>query len=639
MPDIKLLDGKKIPFTKSINGFELAKKISKTLEKEALIMKVDGELKDLSYQIKKNSIVKIVTSKDKEGLEVLRHDAAHIMAMSVQELFPGTQVTIGPVIENGFYYDFARKDPFTSDDLKKIEKKMSEIIERDVKTKREVWERGKAIAHFKKIGEKYKAEIIESIPDNEELSVYHHGDTWHDLCRGPHLASSGKIGKAFKLTKVSGAYWRGDSKNEMLQRIYGTCWSSKKDLDDYLNRLEEAEKRDHRKLGKEMNLFHFREESPGAVFWHEKGWILFQRLIEYMRLKQRLAGYKEINTPEILDKSLWEKSGHWEKFGENMYTSETPDEKTFAIKPMNCPGCVQVFNQGLKSYRDLPLKLSEFGKVHRYEASGALHGLLRVRAFTQDDAHIFCTEEQITEECLSVTNLILEIYKDLGFKNVLLQFSDRPEKRVGDDKIWDKSEAALLTAIKKSKLEYKINKGDGAFYGPKIDFVLRDAIGRDWQCGTLQVDLNLPGRLGASFVDKDGSKKIPVMLHRALFGSLERFIGILIEHYAGKLPLWLSPAQAVVLPISEENNNYAKKLFEDLFKEGIKCEVDLKNQKINYKIREHSLSKVPILLICGKKEEEKNTVTIRKLGSEKQETVKKEKLVNDLVKLNKFPLN
>ncbi len=639
MPDIKLLDGKKIPFTKSINGFELAKKISKTLEKEALIMEVDGELKDLSYQIKKNSVVKIVTSKDKEGLEVLRHDAAHIMAMSVQELFPGTQVTIGPVIENGFYYDFARKDPFTSDDLKKIEKKMSEIIDRDVKTKREVWERGKAIAHFKKIGEKYKAEIIESIPANEELSIYHHGDTWHDLCRGPHLASSGKIGKAFKLTKVSGAYWRGDSKNEMLQRIYGTCWNSKKDLDDYLNRLEEAEKRDHRKLGKEMNLFHFREESPGAVFWHEKGWILFQRLIEYMRLKQRLAGYKEINTPEILDKSLWEKSGHWEKFGENMYTSETPDEKTFAIKPMNCPGCVQVFNQGLKSYRDLPLKLSEFGKVHRYEASGALHGLLRVRAFTQDDAHIFCTEEQITEECLSVTNLILEIYKDLGFKDVLLQFSDRPEKRVGDDKIWDKSEAALLTAIKKSKLKYEINKGDGAFYGPKIDFVLRDAIGRDWQCGTLQVDLNLPGRLGASFVDKDGSKKIPVMLHRALFGSLERFIGILIEHYAGKLPLWLSPTQAVVLPISEENNNYSKKLFEDLFKEGIKCEVDLKNQKINYKIREHSLSKVPILLICGKKEEEKNTVTIRKLGSEKQETIKKEKLINDLIMLNKFPLN
>ena len=638
MPNIHLLDGKKISFKNSIDGFELAKKISKTLEKNALIMEVNGELKDLSYQINKDSKVKIITSKDKEGLEVLRHDAAHIMAMSVQELFPGTQVTIGPVIENGFYYDFARKEPFTSDDLKKIEKKMSEIIDRDLKTKREVWERDKAIAHFKKIGEKYKAEIIESIPANEELSVYHHGDTWHDLCRGPHLASSSKIGKAFKLTKVSGAYWRGDSKNEMLQRIYGTCWSSKKDLDDYLHRLEEAEKRDHRKLGKEMDLFHFREESPGAVFWHEKGWILFQRLIEYMRLKQRLAGYKEINTPEILDKSLWEKSGHWEKFGENMYTSETPDEKTFAIKPMNCPGCVQVFNQGLKSYRDLPLKLSEFGKVHRYEASGALHGLLRVRAFTQDDAHIFCTEEQITEECLSVTNLILEIYKDLGFKDVLLQFSDRPEKRVGDDKIWDKSEAALLTAIKKSKLKYEINKGDGAFYGPKIDFVLRDAIGRDWQCGTLQVDLNLPGRLGASFVDKDGSKKVPVMLHRALFGSLERFIGILIEHYAGKLPLWLSPLQVMVLPISEDNNTYAKKVFEELFKEGIKCEVDLKNQKINYKIREHSLAKVPILLVCGKKESTNNTVTARKLGSEKQENMKTSKFLKEILNANKLPL-
>ncbi len=638
MPNIHLLDGKKIPFKNSIDGFELSKKISKSLEKEALIMEVDGELKDLSYKILKDSKVKIVTSKDKEGLDVLRHDAAHIMAMSVQELFPSTQVTIGPVIENGFYYDFARKEPFTKDDLQKIEKKMSEIIDRDVKTRREVWKRDKAVAHFKKIGEKYKAEIIESIPANEELSIYHHGDTWHDLCRGPHLASSSKIGKAFKLTKVSGAYWRGDSNNEMLQRIYGTCWSSKKELEDYLLRLEEAEKRDHRKLGKEMDLFHFREESPGAVFWHEKGWILFQRLIEYMRLKQRLAGYKEINTPEILDKSLWEKSGHWEKFGENMYTSETPDEKTFAIKPMNCPGCVQVFNQGLKSYRDLPLKLSEFGKVHRYEASGALHGLLRVRAFTQDDAHIFCTEEQITEQCLSITNLILEIYKDLGFKNVLLQFSDRPEKRVGDNKIWDKSEAALLTAIKKSKLKYEINKGEGAFYGPKIDFVLRDAIGRDWQCGTLQVDLNLPGRLGASYVEKDGSKKIPVMLHRALFGSLERFIGILIEHYAGKLPLWLSPLQVMVLPISEDNNNYAKKVFEELFKEGIKCEVDLKNQKINYKIREHSLAKVPILLICGKKEATDNSVTVRKLGSEKQETMKSSQFLKEILNSNRLPL-
>ena len=639
MPHIQLLDGKKISFTKSVSGTELIKKISKSIEKSALIMEVNGVLKDLSHEITKDSKVRIITAKDKEGLEVIRHDAAHIMAMAVQELFPGTQVTIGPVIEDGFYYDFARKEPFTSDDLIKIEKKMSEIIDRDVKTRREVWQRDKAIKHFKKIGEKYKAEIIESIPISEELSVYHHGDTWHDLCRGPHLASSSKIGKAFKLTKVSGAYWRGDSNNEMLQRIYGTCWSSKKELDNYLHRLEEAEKRDHRKLGKEMDLFHFREESPGSVFWHEKGWLLFQRLVEYMRMKQRLAGYREINTPELLDKSLWEKSGHWDKFGEHMFTSETPDEKTFAVKPMNCPGCVQVFNQGLKSYRDLPLKLSEFGKVHRYEPSGALHGLLRVRAFTQDDAHIFCTEDQITEESLSVTNLILEIYKDLGFNDVILKYSDRPEQRVGEDSIWDKSEAALLTAIKKSKLKYTINKGEGAFYGPKIEFVLRDAIGRDWQCGTLQVDLNLPGRLGASYVANDGTKKIPVMLHRALFGSLERFIGILIENYAGKLPFWLSPAQAVVCTIAEENNNYVKKLFEDLFKGGIKCEMDLRNEKINYKVREHSLAKIPFIIVCGKKEVSENTVTVRKLGSAKQEVMKREDLIKNMLDLNKLPLN
>ena len=638
MPLIKLLDGKKINFKKATNGFEIIKRISKSLEKDALIMMVNGKPKDLSFEINKDSNVRIITAKDKEGLEVLRHDSAHILAMAVQELFPGTQVTIGPVIEDGFYYDFSRKDPFTSEDLEKIEKKMKEIVDRDEKTTRETWERNKAISHFKKLGEHYKAQLINAIPAEEEVSIYFHGK-WHDLCRGPHLSSTGKLGKAFKLTKISGAYWKGDSKNEMLQRIYGTCWRNKKELDDYLKRLEEAEKRDHRKLGKEMDLFHFREESPGAVFWHEKGWNLFQRLIEYMRLKQRNAGYKEINTPEILDKALWEKSGHWEKFGENMFTSETPDEKIFAIKPMNCPGGIQVFNQGLKSYRDLPLRLSEFGKVHRYEPSGALHGLLRVRAFTQDDAHIFCTEDQITEECLSVTNLILEIYKDLGFKNVLLQFSDRPAKKVGDDKIWDKAEAALLKAIKKSKLKYEINKGDGAFYGPKIDFVLRDSIGRDWQCGTLQVDLNLPGRLGATFVDKDGTKKVPVMLHRALFGSLERFIGILIENYAGKLPFWLSPSQVVVLPIAEEHNKYAKKIFEELFKEGIKCEVDLRNQKINYKIREHSLSKVPLLLICGKKEISNKTVTIRKLGSKKQETIKFSKAIQNIKLSNDLPIN
>ncbi len=636
MPNITLPDGKKINFEKSISGFEVAEKISKSLSKQALLISVDGELKDLNHNISKDSSIKIFTSKDKEGLETIRHDTAHILAMAVQELFPGTQVTIGPVIEDGFYYDFARKEPFTSEDLEKIENKMREIVDRDEKTYREVWKRNDAIEHFKKKGEIYKAEIIESIPEGEEVSLYFHGD-WHDLCRGPHLTSTGKIGKYFKLTKVSGAYWRGDSNNEMLQRVYGTSWSTQKELDDYLTRIEEAEKRDHRKIGKEMDLFHFREESPGSVFWHQKGWNLFQKLISYMRMKQETAGYQEINTPEILDRSLWEKSGHWEKFGANMYTSTTPDEKVFAIKPMNCPGCVQVFNQGLKSYRDLPLKMSEFGKVHRYEPSGALHGLLRVRAFTQDDAHIFCTEEQITDECLSVTNLILEIYKDLGFEDVILKYSDRPDLRVGDDKVWDKSEAALLEAIKATKLEYSINKGEGAFYGPKIEFVLRDAIGRDWQCGTLQVDLNLPGRLGASFVDSDGNKKVPVMLHRALFGSLERFIGILIENYSGKLPFWLCPVQTIVIPISSDFDEYAKQVNNKLKKVGLSSEVDLKNHNLNYKIREHSLTKVPMLLICGKKEVDSNTVTIRRLDSKKQETMELKEFLKKYSALNKAP--
>ncbi len=636
MPNITLPDGKQLSFSESVTGFQLAEKISKSLSKQALIISVDGQLKDLDFKIEKDSKVKIFTSKDKEGLETIRHDTAHILAMAVQELFPGTQVTIGPVIEDGFYYDFARKEPFTQEDLEKIENKMKDIVDRNEKTYREVWKRNDAIKHFKNNGEHYKAEIINTIPEGEEVSIYFHGK-WHDLCRGPHLSSTGKIGKYFKLTKVSGAYWRGDSNNEMLQRVYGTSWSTQKELDEYLHRIEEAEKRDHRKLGKEMDLFHFREESPGSVFWHEKGWNLFQKLISYMRTKQDHAGYKEINTPEILDRTLWEKSGHWEKFGANMYTSTTPDEKVFAIKPMNCPGCVQVFNQGLKSYRDLPLKMSEFGKVHRYEPSGALHGLLRVRAFTQDDAHIFCTEEQITQECLSVTNLILEIYKDLGFENVILKYSDRPDLRVGDDAVWDKSEAALLEAIKETKLEYTINKGEGAFYGPKIEFVLRDAIGRDWQCGTLQVDLNLPGRLGATYVEKDGSKKIPVMLHRALFGSLERFIGILIENYSGKLPFWLTPLQVVVIPISSDFDDYSKKINRELKKVGISSEVDLKNHNLNYKIREHSLSKVPLLLICGKKEVDSNTVTIRRLDSNKQENMDFNEFIKKYSALNKAP--
>ena len=638
MPTITLPDGNNLEFPNKTTGLEVAEKISTSLAKQAMIVAVDGQLKDLDFVIDKDCSVKIFTSKNEEGLETIRHDTAHILAMAVQELFPGTQVTIGPVIENGFYYDFARKEPFTEDDLKKIEDKMKEIVDRDVVTKREVWSREKAIEHFKKKGEIYKAELIESIPQGEEVSIYFHGD-WHDLCRGPHLSSTGKIGKYFKLMKVSGAYWRGDSNNEMLQRIYGTSWATQKDLDAYLKRLEEAEKRDHRKLGKEMDLFHFREESPGSVFWHEKGWALFQKLINYMRARQDAAGYKEVNTPEVLDRLLWEKSGHWEKYGENMYTSETPDEKVFAIKPMNCPGHIQVFNQGLKSYRDLPLRITEFGKVHRYEPSGALHGLLRVRAFTQDDAHIFCSEDQITSECLNVTNLILDIYKDLGFENVILKYADRPEVRVGADEVWDKAEASLLEAVKASKLEYSVNKGEGAFYGPKIEFVLRDAIGRDWLCGTLQVDLNLPGRLDASYVDKDGAKKVPVMLHRALFGSLERFIGILIEHYAGKFPFWISPLQTVVIPISEEFDDYATQVSKKIKQTGMSSFVDLKKHNLNYKIRDHSLAKIPLLLICGKKEVDSNSVTIRRLDSNKQENMDLDVFLKTFSALNKASSN
>ena len=638
MPIVTLPDGNNLTFSEKVTGLDVAEKISKSLAKQAMVISVDGDLKDLDFLIEKDCSVKIFTSKNPEGLETIRHDTAHILAMAVQELFPGTQVTIGPVIENGFYYDFARKEPFTEDDLEKIENKMKEIVDRNEITKREVWDRNKAITHFKDKGEIYKAELIESIPENEDVSIYFHGE-WHDLCRGPHLSSTGKIGKFFKLTKVSGAYWRGDSNNEMLQRIYGTSWATQKDLDEHLKRIEEAEKRDHRKLGKEMDLFHFREESPGSVFWHEKGWSLFQKLINYMRSRQDEAGYKEVNTPEVLDRLLWEKSGHWEKYGENMYTSETPDEKVFAIKPMNCPGHIQVFNQGLKSYRDLPLRITEFGKVHRYEPSGALHGLLRVRAFTQDDAHIFCSEDQITSECLNVTNLILDIYKDLGFENVILKYADRPEVRVGDDQVWDKAESSLLEAVKASNLEFSINKGEGAFYGPKIEFVLRDAIGRDWQCGTLQVDLNLPGRLDASYVDKDGTKKVPVMLHRALFGSLERFIGILIEHYAGKFPFWISPLQTVVIPISEEFDDYAIEVSRKIKQAGISSNVDLKKHNLNYKIRDHSLAKIPLLLICGKKEVDSNSVTIRRLDTNKQENMDIDQFLKTFSALNKASSN
>ena len=564
---------------------------------------------------------------NEEHIEILRHDTAHIMAMAVQELFPETQVTIGPVIENGFFYDFARDNPFTDSDLEIIEKKMKEIVKRDVKTSFKVLSREDAIKLFLDKGEKYKVEIIESLPSDDEIKVYYHGD-WFDLCRGPHLNSSGEIGTAFKLTKVAGAYWRGDSNNPMLQRIYGTAWETQEELDNYLHMLEEAEKRDHRKLGKELDLFHFQEEAPGSVFWHAKGWTLFQSLINYMRKRQDEAGYSEINTPDIMDKSLWELSGHLEKFGDNMFTTEAREDRVYALKPMNCPGCVQVYKQGLKSYRDLPLRVAEFGKVHRYEPSGALHGLMRVRAFTQDDAHIFCTEDQITDESKIVCDLILSIYKDFGFEDVSIKFSDRPENRVGSDEIWDKSEKALRTAMEATGLDYSVNPGEGAFYGPKLEFVLRDAIGREWQCGTLQVDLNMPERLGGTFIAEDGKKYHPVMLHRALFGSLERFTGILLEHYAGNLPLWLSPVQAVVAPITSEIDGYAVEIRETLKSSGFRVEMDLRNEKISYKIRENSLQKIPFLLIVGKKEMEEKSVTLRTFGSKDQEKIKLDNLTD-----------
>ena len=575
---------------------------------------------------------------DQTKLELIRHDAAHVMAMSVQELYPETKVTIGPVIENGFFYDFARETPFTEKDLEKIEKKMKEIVNRDVPVTFKIVTREEAIEIFNKIGENYKLEIINSIPENEEIKIYYHGE-WFDLCRGPHLNSSGEIGKAFKLTKVAGAYWRGDSNNEMLQRIYGTAWETQEDLDSYLTRLEEAEKRDHRKLGKELDLFHFQEEAPGSVFWHPKGWSLFQNLINYMRKRQDEAGYQEINTPDIMDKSLWELSGHLEKFGDNMYTTEAKEDKVYALKPMNCPGCVQVYKWGMKSYRDLPLRISEFGKVHRYEPSGALHGLMRVRAFTQDDAHIFCTDDQVTEESKIVCDLILSIYKDFGFEEVSIKFSDRPDNRVGSDEIWDRSELALKKAVEATGLEYTYNPGEGAFYGPKLEFVLRDAIGRDWQCGTLQVDLNMPKRLGGTFIGEDGQKHHPVMLHRALFGSLERFTGILLEHYAGNLPLWLAPVQAVVAPITSEIDSYANEIYNQLKSSDIRVDLDTRNEKINYKIRDNSLQKIPYMLIVGKQEQENRSISIRKFGSKDQEIIKFENLTDFFEKKCMMPVN
>jgi len=617
MPNITLPDGSERQFEQATNGAAIAASIGEGLARAAVAVRVNGDLWDLTRPIDTDAAVEIVVRDSDDGVELLRHDAAHVLAEAVKELWPDTQVTIGPAIENGFYYDFSREEPFTDADLETIEQRMKDIVERDEAIDREVWDRDEAVDFFRNMGEEYKAEIIASIPSDENITLYRQGE-FIDLCRGPHLPSTGKLGKSFKLTHVSGAYWRGDSNNEMLQRIYGTAWPNDKALRKYLHMLEEAEKRDHRRLGRVMDLFHFQEEAPGAVFWHPNGWALFQALINYMREQQNAAGYREINTPEVVSRSLWEQSGHWDSFGDNMFTSETVDGRTFAIKPMNCPGHVQVFKQGITSYRDLPVRLAEFGKCHRYEPSGALHGMMRVRAFTQDDAHIFCTPEQITDESIAVCNLILGIYKDFGFDDVRIKFADRPEVRVGDDEVWDQAEAALLKALEVGGLEYTHNPGEGAFYGPKLEFVLRDAIGRDWQCGTLQVDLNMPGRLGATYIGEDGNKHLPVMLHRAMFGSIERFMAILLEHHAGNLPLWLAPRQVEVLTITSDADDYAAEIVAALLAAGLRAGADLRNEKISYKVREHSVAKVPVLFAVGQREVENRTVAIRRLGSKKQ---------------------
>jgi threonyl-tRNA synthetase len=630
MPVISLPDGSERQFDNAITGAEIAAGIGAGLARAAVAVRVNGELWDLTRDIEGDASIEIVTRESDDGVELLRHDAAHVLAEAVKELWPETQVTIGPAIENGFYYDFSREEPFTEADLETIEKRMQEIVDRDETIEREVWNRDAAVEFFRGIGEEYKAEIIASIPSDENITLYRQGE-FIDLCRGPHLPSTGKLGKAFKLTHVSGAYWRGDSNNEMLQRIYGTAWSNDKALRKYLHLLEEAEKRDHRRLGKVMDLFHFQEEAPGAVFWHAKGWSVFQSLVAYTRRRNTEAGYQEVNTPEMVARSLWERSGHWDTFGENMFTSETVDGRTFAIKPMNCPGHIQVYNQGIKSYRDLPLRIAEFGKCHRYEPSGALHGMMRVRAFTQDDAHIFCTPEQITDESIAVCKLILSIYRDFGFEDVRIKFADRPEARVGDDEIWDQAEQALLKALEAGGYEYTHNPGEGAFYGPKLEFVLRDAIGRDWQCGTLQVDLNMPGRLGATYIGEDGNKHTPVMLHRAMLGSLERFMGILIEHHAGNLPLWLAPVQVKVLTITSEADDYAGDIVAALAAAGLRAEADLRNEKISYKVREHSVAKVPVLFAIGQREIENRTVAVRRLGSRQQQFLPLDEAIEALV--------
>ncbi len=615
-------DGACRDYPNGISGLDIAKGISPSLAKRTVAMALDGTLADLSDKIEKDAKIEFLTREDPRSLELIRHDCAHVLAEAVQTLWPGTQVTIGPVIENGFYYDFFRNQPFTPEDFEAIEKKMREIIARDKPFTKEVWSRDEAKRVFKDKGELFKVELVDAIPKDQEIKIYKQGD-WFDLCRGPHMTSTGRVGGAFKLMKVAGAYWRGDSTRDMLSRIYGTAFAKQEELDAYLKMIEEAEKRDHRKLGREMDLFHFQEEAPGSVFWHPKGWTLFQTLENYIRRRQTEAGYVEVNSPQLMDSQLWVTSGHMEKYREMMFLTEhrNDDERIYAIKPMNCPGHIQIFKNGLKSYRDLPLKLAEFGKVHRFEPSGALHGLMRVRAFTQDDAHVFITESQIAEESLKINDMILSIYGDFGFPDVTIKFSDRPDQRIGDDAVWDKAEAALMEALKASGRPWTLNKGEGAFYGPKLEYVLRDAIGRDWQCGTVQVDLNLPGRLGAFYIDEHSNKVTPVMLHRAMFGSLERFTGILLEHFAGHLPLWLNPLQAVVATITDDANLYAQDVTAAARRAGLRVEADLRNEKINYKVREHSLAKVPVLLVVGRKEAAERTVSIRRLGKEGQQVM------------------
>ena len=625
-------DGARREYPQGTTGLDVAKGISPSLAKRTVAMALDGQLADLIDPIERDAKIDFINREDPRALELIRHDAAHVLAEAVQSLWPGTQVTIGPVIENGFYYDFFRNQPFTLEDLPIIERKMKEIIARDKPFTKEVWSREQAKKTFRDMGEIFKVELVDAIPADQKIKIYKQGD-WFDLCRGPHMTSTGKIGNAFKLMKVAGAYWRGDSKNPMLTRIYGTAFAKQEDLDAYLKQIEEAERRDHRRLGRDMDLFHFQEQAPGSVFWHAKGWTLFQQLEGYIRRRQQEFGFIEVNSPQMMDRELWVTTGHIPTYNDMMFLTakREEDERVYAIKPMNCPGHVQIFKNGLRSYRELPVKIAEFGKVHRFEPSGALHGLMRVRAFTQDDAHIFIMENQIAKEVLSVNDQILSIYRDFGFDDVRIKFSDRPDKRIGDDAVWDKAEAALIAALKASGLPWTLNKGEGAFYGPKLEYLLRDAIGREWQCGTVQVDLNLPGRLGAFYIDEHSNKVTPVMLHRAMFGSMERFTGILLEHYAGHLPLWLSPLQAVVATITADADDYASEATAVARKLGLRVESDLRNEKINYKVREHSLAKVPALLVVGKKEAAERTVSVRRLGQEKQEVMPLEAAVMALV--------